>query len=321
MDSNARIFICGHGGMVGSACVRRFRAAGCTRLILRSHAELELRDRTAVEEFFSRERPEYVVLAAAKVGGIMANRDHCSQFLLENLEIQNNVIMAAFRHKVKKFCFLGSSCIYPRECPQPIREEYLLGGPLEPTNEGYALAKIAGYKLCCYLSREFGWRTVSLMPCNLYGTNDNYALPGCHVFPALIRRFAEASAAGAPQVELWGTGRPLREFMHVDDLANAVWYFMQTREDPEFLNVGSGQEISIRELAGKIAAAAGYQGRIVWDESRPDGMPRKLMDCTRARRAGWQAAVSLDEGIRRTLVQYRQRYMPSPAQNFSAGLY
>lgn len=305
IDRDAKIFICGHRGMVGSACVRKFEREGYTGIITRTHSELDLRDQAQVKAFFEEEKPEYVVLAAARVGGIMANNTHCAEFLLENLEIQNNVIMQSFRNGVKKFCFLGSSCIYPCQAPQPIREEYLLTSPLEPTNEGYALAKIAGYKLCLYLSRQYQWPTVSLMPCNLYGTNDNYDLKNGHVFPSLIRRFVEAARENRPEEVLWGTGKPLREFMHVDDVANAVYHFMQNRNDPEVINIGSGYDITIRELAEKIAAAAGYTGKITWDSSKPDGMYRKLMDSSRARSLGWEPRISLDEGIRRTIAEFR----------------
>lgn len=301
---DAKIFIAGHRGMVGSAITRKFEREGYTRLLKRTHRELDLRNQQAVKEFFDLERPEYVVLASAKVGGIMANKTHPAEFLVENLEIQNNVIMQAFRTGVKKFCFLGSSCIYPCKAPQPIKEEYLLTGPLEPTNEGYALAKIAGYKLCLYLSKEYGFPTVSLIPCNLYGTNDNYDPENSHVFPAFIRRFTEAAAKQLPEVTLWGTGAPLREFLHVDDVADAVYYFLQNRNEPEVINIGYGSDLSIRELAEKIAAAAGFTGRLRWDSSRPDGMYRKLMDSTRARSLGWSPKISLDEGIARTVREY-----------------
>ena len=304
IDRNAKIFICGHRGMVGSACVRKFEKEGYSNILKRARAELDLRNQLAVKEFFDAEQPDYVILAGAKVGGIMANKTHCAEFLLENLEIQNNVIMQSYLHGVRKFCFLGSSCIYPCRAPQPIREEYLLTGPLEPTNEGYALAKIAGYKLCLYLSRQYGWNTVSLMPCNLYGTNDNYDPENSHVFPAFVRRFVTAARENKTEEVLWGTGAPLREFLHVDDVANAVYYFMQNHNDPEVVNIGSGSDITIRELAGKIAAAAGFRGEIRWDASRPDGMYRKLMDSSKARKLGWKPEITLDEGIERTVREY-----------------
>ncbi len=305
MDRNAKIFICGHRGMVGSACVRKFEAERYRNILKRSHAELDLRNQAAVKAFFDAERPDYVVLAGAKVGGIMANKTHCAEFLLENLEIQNNVIMQSYLHGVKKFCFLGSSCIYPCQAPQPIKEEYLLTGPLETTNEGYALAKIAGYKLCLYLSRQYGWNTVSLMPCNLYGTNDNYHPENSHVFPAFIRRFVTAADEGKEEEILWGTGRPLREFLHVDDVANAVFYFMQNHDEPEVINIGYGSDITIAELARKIADAAGFRGRISWDASKPDGMYRKLMDSSCANSLGWKPSISLEDGIARTIREYR----------------
>ena len=248
IDKNAKIFICGHRGMVGSACVRKFEKEGYSNILKRTRAELDLRNQLAVKEFFDAEQPDYVILAGAKVGGIMANKTHCAEFLLENLEIQNNVIMQSYLHGVRKFCFLGSSCIYPCRAPQPIREEYLLTGPLEPTNEGYALAKIAGYKLCLYLSRQYGWNTVSLMPCNLYGTNDNYDPENSHVFPAFVRRFVTAARENKTEEVLWGTGSPLREFLHVDDVANAVYFFLQNHNDPEVVNIGSGSDITIREI-------------------------------------------------------------------------
>jgi len=225
---------------------------------------------------------------------------------VENLEIQNNVIMSACRHGVKKLCFLGSSCIYPCECPQPIREEYLLTAPLEPTNEGYAIAKIAGYKLCLYLSRERGFKTVSLMPCNLYGTNDNYHPEHSHVFPALIRRFTEAAESNAKSVTLWGDGSALREFLHVDDVANAVFHFMLHHDDPEVVNVGYGSDLSIKELAELIAEKAGFKGEILWDASKPNGMKRKLMDSSRAAKLGWKPSITLEAGIERTLAEFRE---------------
>jgi len=305
IDKNSRIFVCGHRGMVGSACVRKFQQEGYANILTRTHQELNLRDQAAVKAFFEAEKPDYVILASAKVGGIMANKTHCAEFLLENLEIQNNVIMQSYLNGVKKLCFLGSSCIYPCQAPQPIKEDYLLTGPLEPTNEGYALAKISGYKLCFYLTKQYGWPTVSLMPCNLYGTNDNYDLVNSHVFPALIRRFVEAAEEKRPEEILWGTGKPLREFLHVDDVANAVYHFMQNRSEPEVVNIGYGSDITIRELAEKIATAAGFHGRISWDSSKPDGMYRKLMDSSRAHAMGWKPQITLDEGIRRTVQEFR----------------
>ena len=306
MEKSAAVFIAGHKGMVGSAIERAFKRNGYTNILTRSHAELDLCDPLRVKEFFDREQPEYVVLAAARVGGIMANNTQPVEFLLQNLSIQNNVITEAWKHGVKKLCFLGSSCIYPAHAPQPIKEEYLLSGTLEPTNEAYALAKITGYKLCCYLTREYGFNTISLMPCNLYGTNDNYDLQNSHVFPAFIRKFVEAVRNKLPEVTLWGSGKPLREFLHVDDVAEAVVYFMENHNDPDVINIGYGSDITIRELAEKIAAAAGFTGEILWDSSKPDGMYRKLMDSSRARTFGWAPGITLEEGIARTVREFSE---------------
>jgi len=306
MKLNGKFFVAGHRGMVGSGIVRALQKNGYHEIVTRTHAELDLTSHDAVKNFFDAEQPDYVILAAAKVGGIEANRKYNAEFLLENLAIQNNVIDQAYRHHVKKFCFLGSSCIYPCACPQPIKEEYLLTGPLEPTNEGYALAKIAGYKLGYFLSKQYGFNAISLMPCNLYGTNDNYDPVGSHVFPALIRRFVEAVDNHTETVTLWGTGVALREFMHVDDLADAVMLTMENWNDPEFLNVGTGTEITIRELAETIASAAGFQGKITWDAQHPDGMKCKCMDTSRIRKLGFSPKVSLREGIERTIAEYRQ---------------
>jgi len=301
-----KIFIAGHRGMVGSACVRRFQAAGYNNLLLRSRAQLDLRNKSAVDDFFATEKPDYVILAAARVGGILANNTYPAEFLTENLEIQNNVIWAAYRSGVKKLCFLGSSCIYPRESPQPICEDYLLTGPLEPTNEGYAIAKIAGLKLCAYLRRQYSFPAFSLMPCNLYGTNDNYHPEHSHVFPALIRKFCTAADQHLPEVTLWGTGNPWREFMHVDDLANAVFYFIsQTELPPELINTGAGTEITIRALAETIAQEADFHGNITWDTTKPDGMFRKLLDSSLAKSLGWTPKISLSDGIRQTIREFR----------------
>jgi GDP-L-fucose synthase len=306
MLSSDKIFIAGHRGMVGSACVRRFQAGGCSNLLLRSHAQLDLRNKSAVDDFFAAEQPDYVILAAARVGGILANNTYPAEFLTENLEIQNNVIWAAYRSGVKRLCFLGSSCIYPREAAQPIREDYLLTGSLEPTNEGYALAKIAGLKLCAFLRRQYSFPAFSLMPCNLYGTNDNYHPEHSHVFPALIRKFCIAADQHFSEVTLWGSGSPRREFMHVDDLANAVFYFIsQTELPPELVNTGAGTEITIRALAETIAQEANFHGNIKWDASKPDGMFRKLLDSSLAKSLGWTPQISLLEGIRKTIREFR----------------
>ncbi len=306
MDKDAKIFVAGHRGMVGSGVVRIFQQQGYNNLLLKNRQELDLTDKQAVGDFFQQEKPEYVIMAAAKVGGIEANRRHNAEFLLENLEIQNNVIYQSYLNGVKKFCFLGSSCIYPCQCPQPIKEEYLLSGPLEPTNEGYALAKISGYKLCYHLSKQYGFNTISLMPCNLYGTNDNYDPVNSHVFPALVRRFVDIVDDGGKEITLWGTGIAKREFLHVDDLAGALLRLMLEWNDPTFVNVGAGSDISIYDLAYKIAAAAGFQGEIKWDSSKPDGMLRKCMDTTKINNMGWKPEISLDAGIKRTINEYRE---------------
>ena len=304
---DARIFIAGHRGMVGSAILRCFEKNGYRNLLTRTHEELDLRNESEVKAFYDAEKPEYVVIAAAKVGGIAANDRFKAEFLLENLQIQNNLIWQAYLHQVKKLCFLGSSCIYPCEAPQPIREEYLLTGPLEPTNEGYALAKIAGYKLCVYLSQQYGFHTVSAMPCNLYGRNDHFDLERCHVLPALIRRFCDAVAEGRQEGVCWGTGTPLREFLNVDDMASAVYFLFMNHDDPQIVNVGSSEEISIRELAELVARLAGFQGRILWDRTKPDGMKRKLMDSSKIRSLGWKPVISLEDGIAAQIEEYRSR--------------
>lgn len=305
MNKNAKIFIAGHNGMVGSAILRKLTAEGYHNLLLRSRAELDLRSQTGVAAFFAAEKPEYVILAAGRVGGINANMRYKAEFLLENLQIQNNVIWNAYEIGVKKLCFLGSSCIYPHACLQPMKEEYLLSGPLEPTNEGYAIAKVAGHKLCRYLTEQYGFKTISLMPCNLYGTNDNFNLESCHVFSAMIRRFSDAVREGHNEVFLWGTGSAKREFMHVDDLANATINLMDCWDDPDFINVGYGEDITIRQLSEMISFAAGFKGAIKWDSSKPDGMLRKLMDCSKVRRIGIKPKISIEEGIRRTVEEYR----------------
>ncbi|MDD5728227.1 MAG: GDP-L-fucose synthase [Victivallales bacterium] len=304
---NAKIFIAGHRGMAGSAIMRKFVAEGYTNLITRTRQELDLRCQEAVKGFYAAVKPEYVIAAAAKVGGINANMHHKAEFLLENTQIQNNLIYQAYLNGVKKLCFLGSSCIYPAVCPQPIKEEYLLGGPLEVTNEGYALAKIAGYKLGCYLHEQYGFNAISLMPCNLYGTNDHFDLENSHVLSALVRRFCDAAATGAKSVTCWGTGAARREFLHVDDMAEACFLMMQSWNHPEFINVGSGRDIAIKELAEMIAGFAGFQGEIKWDGSRPDGMLLKCMDISRLTALGWKPKISLKDGIIRLMAEYREK--------------
>jgi GDP-L-fucose synthase len=300
MDRDARSYVAGHRGLVGSAIVRRLEAEGLDRLVTRTRAELDLTDRDAVEAFFADARPQYVFLAAAKVGGILANASYPADFIRENLAIQLNVIDAAHRHGVEKLLFLGSSCIYPKHAPQPMKEEHLLTGKLEPTNEAYAIAKIAGVEMCQAYARQHGDRYISVMPTNLYGPGDNFDLKTSHVLPALIRKFHEAKVRGEESVVIWGTGEPRREFLHVDDLADACVFLMREYEDPDIINVGVGRDISVRELAELIREVVGYEGRIDHDTSRPDGTPRKLMDVSRLTGLGWTASIPLEEGVRRT---------------------
>ena len=299
MDKNSKIYIAGHRGLVGSALVRVLQAHGYDNLLLRSRAELDLRRLEAVRAFFADTQPEYVFLAAAKVGGILANNDYPVEFLIENLDVQNSVIMAAHQSHVKKLMFLGSSCIYPKLSPQPIKEEYLLTGALEPTNEPYALAKIAGIKLCQAFCRQYGEHYLSVMPTNLYGPNDNFDLQSSHVLPALLRKVHNAKVQNSPTVTLWGTGTARREFLHVDDLAQACVFLMQTYDSPEIVNIGTGEDITIRQLAETIQSIVGYDGQLVFDTSKPDGTPRKLLDVSRLHGLGWRHSVSLDEGIAR----------------------
>ena len=300
MDLQSKIFVAGHNGLVGSAIVRTLKAQGYANLLLRSSKDLDLRQQQAVDDFFAQEKPDYVFLAAAKVGGIQANNTYRAEFLYENLMIEANVIHSAYRHQVQKLLFLGSSCIYPKLCPQPMREEYLLTGFLEPTNEPYAIAKIAGLKLCENYYRQYGVNFISAMPTNLYGINDNFDLANSHVLPALMRKFHEAKVNQSPTVTVWGTGEPLREFLYVDDLADALVFLMKNYTQMEFVNVGTGDEVSIRELALTIKSVVGYPGEIEFDTSKPDGTPRKLLDVSRLKDLGWQAQTSLKEGIEKT---------------------
>jgi GDP-L-fucose synthase len=304
LDSTAKIYVAGHRGLVGSAIVRRLEALGATNLLLRTHAELDLTDQQAVARFFEAEKPDYVFLAAAKVGGILANDTYPAEFLRDNLAIQTNVIHSAWQNGTRKLCFLGSSCIYPKLAPQPLKEDALLTGPLEPTNEWYAIAKIAGIKMCQAYRRQYGFDAISLMPTNLYGPGDNFDLKNSHVLPALVRKFHDAKLAGAAEVVLWGTGTPRREFLHVDDLAEAAVLLMGTYSSEEFVNVGTGEDLTIRELAQMVADATGYAGRIVTDPSKPDGTPRKLMDVSRLFALGWRPKIPLAEGIRRVVADY-----------------
>ncbi len=305
ISRNSRIYVAGHRGLVGSAIWRELQHCGFTNLIGRSHAELDLLDAGAVRLFYEEQKPEYVFVAAARVGGILANHTKPAQFLYENLQIQNHLIDGAFHSGVKKLLFLGSSCIYPKLAPQPLREEHLLTGPLEPTNEWYALAKIAGIKMCQAYRRQYGCDFISAMPTNMYGPNDNYDPEGSHVLPAFIRKFHEAKIARQDAVTCWGTGAPLREFMHADDLGRACVFLMEHYSEEQFINAGTGQEVSIRDLAELVRQVVGFEGRIVWDRTKPDGTPRKLMDSSRLRSLGWQPQVDLPAGIRLAYDDFR----------------
>lgn len=298
MEQSAKIYVAGHNGMVGSAIVRKLEQEGFENIITRSSKELDLRDQVAVKEFFSKEKPDYVFMAAAKVGGILANNIYRADFLYENLMIQNNVIHSAYLNNVTKLLFLGSSCIYPKLAPQPLKEDYLLTGILEPTNEPYAIAKIAGIKMCDAYRAQYGCNYISVMPTNLYGPNDNYDLNNSHVLPALIRKVITAKNNEEDSVTIWGTGTPKREFLYVDDLADACFYLMQTYNESGLVNIGVGEDVSILELAELVAKVAGYTGTIITDTTKPDGTPRKLMDVTKLNAQGWKAKMSLENGIR-----------------------
>jgi GDP-L-fucose synthase len=304
MNPDNRIYVAGHGGLVGSALLRALRRRGYTNFVYRTHAEMDLEDQRAVHEFFERERPDRVFLAAAKVGGIGANQSYPADFIRSNLVIQMNVVEAAYRAGVKKLMFLGSSCIYPKLAPQPIKEEYLLSGHLEPTNEPYAVAKIAGIKLCQAYNRQYGTNFVSVMPTNLYGPGDNFDLETSHVLPALIRKFHDAKVAKAPSVTVWGSGRALREFLHVDDMADACVFLMESYDSSDIVNIGCGEDVTIAQLAALIRDVVGYQGDIVYDRSKPDGTPRKLLDVSRLRGLGWEPRVSLARGLAETYDWY-----------------
>ncbi|MFO7596379.1 MAG: GDP-L-fucose synthase [Desulfocurvibacter africanus] len=310
MDKGSSIYIAGHRGLVGSAIARRLRTEGFANILTRTHKELDLLEQAAVRRFFEIEKPEYVFLAAAKVGGIHANDSYPAEFIRDNLLIQTNVIDAAWKSGVKKLCFLGSSCIYPKLAPQPMKEEHLLTGPLEPTNEWYAIAKIAGIKMCQAYRRQYGFSAISLMPTNLYGPGDNFDLANSHVLPALLRKFHEAKEAGAHEVVVWGTGKPRREFLHVDDMADASVHLMQNYDEEQIVNVGVGQDVTIKELAEHVRDAVGFEGRIVFDPSMPDGTPRKLLDVSRLSTTGWRAKIALDEGIRQTYEWYLENVAP-----------
>ncbi len=305
MESNAKVYIAGHRGMVGSAIFRALEVRGFKNIVTRTSTELDLRNQAAVEKFFSEEKPEYVFLAAAKVGGIHANNVYRADFIYENMMIQNNVIHQSYVHGVKKLLFLGSSCIYPKMAPQPLKEDYLLTGLLEYTNEPYAIAKIAGIKMCESYRIQYGCDFISVMPTNLYGPNDNYDLNNSHVLPALLRKFHEAKQAGKEEVVVWGSGSPKREFLHADDLADACLYLMESYSDAGLINIGTGEDLSIKELAEMIARITGFQGKIVWDSSKPDGTPRKLMDVGKLHRQGWHHKIELEDGIRMVYEPFR----------------
>ncbi|EKD78584.1 MAG: hypothetical protein ACD_41C00317G0005 [uncultured bacterium] len=304
MEKNSKIYVAGHRGLVGGAITRRLQADGYTNLLQRTHAQLDIMDQATMRDFFQTEQPEYVFMAAAKVGGIQANNTQRADFIYQNLQIQNNVIYSAYEAQVKKLLFLGSSCIYPKLCPQPIKEEYLLTGVLEQTNEPYAIAKIAGIKLCEALNAQYNTNFISVMPTNLYGPGDNFDLQNSHVLPALIRKFLEAKKTNAPTVTVWGTGTPRREFLYVDDLADAVVYLMNTYDGSVIVNIGVGEDVTIRELAELIQQIVGYKGKLVFDPTKPDGTPRKLLDVSRLNSLGWKANVSLADGVRRTVQWY-----------------
>ncbi len=309
MEKTARIFVAGHRGLVGSAILRALESAGYTNIIKRERNELDLLDQKAVADFFATEKPEYVFDAAAKVGGILSNKEHPAEFIYQNLAIQNNIIHSAYQSGVKKLVFLGSSCIYPKLAPQPIKEEYLLTGPLESSNDAYAIAKIAGIMMCQSYNKQYGTNYISLMPTNLYGPNDNFDLESSHVLPALIRKFHEAKINNSPTVSLWGTGSPMREFLHVDDLADAAVHLMNTYDGSEIVNVGTGEDVTIKELAELIRATVGYKGELVWDTDKPDGTPRKLLDVSKLHSLGWKHKTALMDGIKNTYGWYTDDYL------------
>lgn len=298
MEKDAKIYVAGHRGLVGSAILRKLKEAGYENFVLRAHSELDLTDCVAVAEFFSAEKPEYVFLAAAKVGGIMGNKEHPAQMIYENLRIQNNVIHNSYLNDVKKLVFLGSTCIYPKMCPQPMKEEYLMTGPLEPTNDAYATAKISGIMMCQSYNKQYGTDYISVMPTNLYGIDDNFDIENGHVFPTFIRRFHEAKVNGAAEFVMWGTGSPKREFLHADDMADATVFLMNNYSGNEIVNIGCGEDISVKDLALKMAEIIGYEGAIINDTTKPDGTPRKLVDVTKLFDMGWRPKISLEDGIK-----------------------
>jgi GDP-L-fucose synthase len=305
MEKNSKIYVAGHRGLVGSAIVRKLEKEGYQNLILRTSSQVDLRDQQAVKDFFEKEKPEYVFMAAAKVGGINANNTHPAEFLYDNLCIQNNVIHQSYKNQVKKLLFLGSSCIYPKNAPQPIKEEYLLSGYLEPTNDAYAIAKIAGIKMCQSYHKQYGSNFISAMPTNLYGPGDNYDLKNSHVLPALLRKFHEAKERGEATVTVWGTGKPRREFLHSDDLAEACLFLMEHYNDPAIINIGVGKDISIGEMAQMIKKISGYNGELIFDTSMPDGTFQKLLDVSKLNALGWQAKIGFEEGLKKTYEEYQ----------------
>ena len=308
MEKNAKIYVAGHRGMVGSAIIRRLSAAGYNNIVFASSKEVDLRNQQAVQNFFAREKPNYVFLAAAKVGGIYANNTYRAEFLYDNLMIQNNIIDASHKNEVTKLMFLGSSCIYPKMAPQPLKEDYLLSGVLEPTNEPYAIAKIAGIKLCDAYRSQYACNYISVMPTNLYGPNDNYDLNNSHVLPALIRKFHTAKKENSPSVEVWGRGTPLREFLHVDDLADACFYLMMHYNEQGLVNIGTGTDLSIKDLALLVKKTIGYEGELTWDASKPDGTPRKLMDVGKLHNLGWKHKIELAEGIKSVYEEVKHNF-------------
>jgi len=304
LEKQAKIYIAGHRGMVGSAILRKLEKEGYQNIVYRSSSALDLRDQQAVANFFEQEKPAYVFLAAAKVGGIVANNTYRAEFLYDNLSIQNNIIHQSYLHGVKKLLFLGSSCIYPKLAPQPLKEEYLLTGLLEPTNEPYAIAKITGIKMCEAYRAQYGCNFISVMPTNLYGLNDNYHPENSHVLPALIRKFDEAKKQGKKTVEIWGTGSPMREFLYADDLADACYFLMENYNEPELVNIGTGEDITIKELALQVQKTVGFEGELVFDHSKPDGTPRKLMDVSKLHQLGWKHQTQLTEGLKLAYQDY-----------------
>lgn len=317
MNKNSRIYVAGHNGMVGSALVRCLRRNGYQNIVYKSHGELDLTDQAATDNFFRTERPEYVFIAAAKVGGIHANNTYPADFIMENMLIECNIIKSSHKYKVNKLMFLGSSCIYPKACPQPIREEYLLTGPLEPTNEAYALAKISGIKMCQSYNSQYGTRYICAMPASLYGVNDRFDLYNAHVIPSMLVKLHRAKSDQSPFVELWGTGTPLREFLFIDDMAEACVNLMLTYEGNDFVNIGSGKEISIRELAETIKKVVDYEGDIIFDATKPDGTPRRVIDNTRISRTGWKPLVDMEEGLRLEYDYYLNKVLPRDIFNQS----